>query len=73
VRCAGCQKELEVGDQYIAAKASEFIGTEPSGEVDLLIAELFGGSDGRIVYCEDCTQPDGDWLLETVYGDEADA
>jgi hypothetical protein len=32
---------------------------------------VFGGSGGEVVFCEDCTEPGGEYLFETVYGDDA--
>ena len=76
MKCAGCQRELEVGDRYIKDAASGFMasmGDAGSPDFDCLIAEVLGGSGGEIFFCEDCTEPGGDYLFETVYGDEADA
>lgn len=70
MRCFECKRELEVGDRFIADTASGFIGREGGSDVDDLIADLFGGSGGKVVLCEDCTAPGGDYMLETVYGDE---
>jgi hypothetical protein len=67
--CAGCNRELEVGDRYIKGSASEFMG-RPDDGLNGLMADLLGGSGGKVVYCEDCTQEGGQWKLETVYGDE---
>jgi hypothetical protein len=73
VRCAGCQNELEVGDQYIEATASEYLGTEDTG-LDGLMGEIFGsGAGAKIVYCEDCTEDGGRFRLSTFYGDETAA
>ena len=67
--CAGCQRELEPGDQYIAGQASEYVGKPESAEIDDLMAEILG--DGkRIIYCEDCTEPGGDFKFATYYGDD---
>jgi hypothetical protein len=73
MRCGDCKRELEVGDLYIKDTASGFIKQDTTPEIDGLIAEIFGGSGGKIVFCEDCTQEGGDYLFETVYGDEEDA
>jgi hypothetical protein len=70
VTCAGCQRELEVGDNYIEAAASEYLDIEDTG-VDGLMAEILGGtSSGKIIYCEDCTQAGGKFRFSTYYGDE---
>lgn len=69
--CAGCQRDLEVGDQYIVGTASEYLRQDVSSEVGGLLAEILGGRpDSKIVYCEDCTQAGGDFMLSTYYGDE---
>jgi hypothetical protein len=70
MRCAGCNHEIEVGDQYIEDTASGFSKQDTVPEVDGLISELLGGTNGKVVYCEDCTQEGGDYKLETFYGDE---
>jgi hypothetical protein len=69
--CAGCRRELEVGDQYIKDTASGFTGGGNSA-FDGLISEIMGGTGGEIFFCEDCTTTtsDGKYLFETVYGDE---
>lgn len=68
-RCAGCNRELEVGDRYIEDAPSAFMKVEDT-ETDDLLASILGGSGGKITYCEDCTQPGGDHFLATFYGDE---
>jgi hypothetical protein len=76
LKCFGCSRTLEVGDRYIEDTASGFGEMENgSAEVDGLIAELFGGRDGKVVFCEDCTThtPDGRYQFETVHGDEDEA
>jgi hypothetical protein len=74
VNCAGCRREMEVGDQYIHFAASEFFerdGVKADPALDGLMAEIMGGTGDQLVYCEDCTQKrDDGWLLDTVYGDE---
>jgi hypothetical protein len=75
MKCAGCRRELEVGDQYIQFTASEWAernNLTPLAGMDDLMADLMGSGHGEnIVYCEDCTQKaDGGWLFDTVYGDE---
>lgn len=70
MKCAGCRRELEVGDQYIEATASEFMGQDDDG-LDDLMAMVMGSDRGNmVVYCEDCTKPGGDFMLNTIYGDE---
>jgi hypothetical protein len=69
MRCSGCRRELDVGDHYIEDTASGFLGREADG-LDDLMAEVMGGRSGKIIFCEDCTQDGGDYLFETVYGDE---
>lgn len=71
MRCAGCSRDLEVGDHYIEDTASGFLG-QGDGAGDDVIAMIFGGRDGKVIYCEDCTQEGGDYMFETVYGDEED-
>ncbi len=72
LRCAGCNRELQVGDRYIEDSASGFMKKDDGPELDDLMALVLGGSGGKIRYCEDCTQDGGDYFFETVYGDEAD-
>jgi hypothetical protein len=71
MRCAGCDKELEVGDKYIEDTPSGFMETDISGHDDLMVT-LLGGSGGKIFFCEDCTEPGGDYMFSTYYGDEED-
>lgn len=78
MNCAGCYRELEVGDQYIQFTASEWAerteGVEPLPDLDELFADIMGSGHGdKLVYCEDCienTDTEG-WMVDTVYGDEA--
>lgn len=73
MKCAGCDRELEVGDRYILDSASGFLaagGTEVTSEFDGLMAQILGGEDGKVAFCEDCTTEGGDYLFETFYGDE---
>lgn len=75
MNCAGCRRELDVGDQYIQFQASEWAereGLEPLEGLDDVFAVVMGSSHGdKVVLCEDCTQKSDDgWLLDTVYGDE---
>jgi hypothetical protein len=75
MNCAGCRRELDVGDQYIEDTASGFLG-RPDNGMDDLMAEILGSGKGdKIIYCEDCTEQvdDGRWKLHTVYGDEEEA
>jgi hypothetical protein len=67
MRCAGCQRELEVGDQFIEGSASDFLEREVDPAIGNLMADLFGG---KIVYCEACTEPGGNFMFSTYYGDE---
>jgi hypothetical protein len=77
VICAGCKRELDVGDQYIEGTASEMIGRDVGPEAEALIADIMGGNasldgsmGGEIVYCEDCTVRGGNFRFNTYYGDE---
>lgn len=70
MKCSGCQRELEVGDRYIKDSASGYLGESVSPEIDGLLADIMGGTAGEIFYCEDCTQEGGDYMFDTVYGDE---
>lgn len=72
MNCSGCRREIEVGDHYIEDTASGFIGKDANPELDSIIADIFGGSGGKVIYCEDCTQEGGDYMFETCYGDEDD-
>lgn len=73
MNCMGCHRTLEVGDRYIEDTASGFIDKERSDDIDGLLSTVFGGKDGKVFYCEDCTTEGGDYLFETVYGDEGEA
>lgn len=70
MRCFGCQRELEVGDRYIEDTASGFSGQDASPEVDGLIADIFGGAGGKLVFCTDCTVEGGDYMTEVYWGDD---
>lgn len=70
MKCFGCQCEIEIGDRYIEDTASGFINQDSKPEIDGLIADLFGGAGGKVVFCEDCTVEGGDYMAETYYGDE---
>jgi len=70
IRCAGCDGEIEVGDRFIFDTPAGFLKQDASPAVDDIIARLFGASDGKVRFCEDCTEPGGDYLFETNYGDE---
>ncbi len=72
LRCIGCFRELEVGDRYIEDTSSGFLKMDSEPSVDGLMADVFGGKNGKVIFCEDCTEDGGDYRLETVYGDEAD-
>lgn len=48
-------------------------GRTGDSALDDIIAPLLGGAGTKIVYCEDCTEPGGDYLFETFYGDESGA
>jgi hypothetical protein len=65
MKCAGCGRELEQGDHFISDKASGFASLEADPEFDNIISDLLGGPDGRVVFCEGCTQEGGDYELET--------
>jgi hypothetical protein len=76
MNCAGCRRELDVGDQYIQFTASEWAERNnlmPLAGMDDLMADLMDSGYGEnIVFCEDCTQETGNgWFLDTVYGEEA--
>lgn len=71
--CAGCSREIAVGDRYIVDTSSGFTKTDANPVVDAIVASIFGGSDGLVWICEDCTEPGGDYLFATNYGDEEDA
>lgn len=67
--CSGCRREIEVGDNYIEDTASGFLKEDKSDHDDL-IAEIFGNTGGKIIYCQECTIPGGDYMFETYYGEE---
>lgn len=73
MNCGGCRREIEVGDRYIEDTASGFVQGDANPEVDGLISEIMGGQNGKVFFCEDCTQDGGDYMFETCYGDEDDA
>lgn len=73
MKCFDCKREIEIGDHYIEDTASGFSGAEANAVVDDLIADIFGGAGGKVVFCEDCTVSGGDYKLETYYGDESHA
>jgi hypothetical protein len=70
ILCAGCNREIEVGDRYILDTVAGFLKHDADPLVDGLVAEIFGADDGKVRFCEDCTEPGGDYLFETYYGDE---
>lgn len=70
MKCAGCNKEIEIGDHYIEDTPSGFLEENDNVGVDEFIVILMGGTAGKIYFCEDCTEPGGDYLFETYYGDE---
>lgn len=74
LKCGGCGKKLEVGDQYIEGTAAEYMGKDVDPFVGDLLADLLGGNaaldgstGGKIIYCEDCTQTGG----ETISAEKA--
>ena len=69
VSCIGCFRVLEAGDRYIEDTVSGFINCGTSE--DSLMADLFGGKDGKVLFCEDCTEQGGNYLFETVYEESA--
>lgn len=75
MNCAGCHRELDVGDHYIQFTGSEWAEREgkPLEGLDDIFAEIMGSNHGdKIVFCEDCTHTTDDgWKLDTVYGDES--
>ena len=72
MRCINCDKVLKVGDRYIEDTPSGFLNEDSPAEIDSIISSVFGGTDGKIYYCENCTVPGGDYMFSTVYGDEDD-
>jgi len=69
MNCNGCYREIEVGERFIVDSVSGFLKTEADETVDGIVSEILGSDDGQIRYCEDCTEPGGDYLWETNYGD----
>jgi len=67
--CIGCFRDLKAGDRYIEDTVSGFING--GSAEDSIMAELFGGKDGKVLFCEDCTQQGGNYLFETVYEESA--
>jgi hypothetical protein len=72
MKCFGCQNEIEIGGRYIEDTASGFIDKDATPEIDGIIADIFGGKDGKVVLCDDCTVPGDKYMMETFYGDECD-
>lgn len=68
MKCAGCFEPIEIGDRFIKARPSEFMGNEDGG-LDDVMAALLGGHDGEVAYCEGCTQEGGRFRLKTFYGE----
>jgi len=75
--CGGCRRELEVGDRYIEDSPAGYLGNDVSPEIDGLVADILSGdatlsgrSGGKVVYCEDCTEPGGHYTFQT-YGEAA--
>jgi hypothetical protein len=67
--CASCGHEFQPGDRYIEDRSSGFIGKpEPNDAVDDIMADIFGGSDGKIMLCEGCTMPGGHYRPKTFSG-----
>lgn len=73
ILCAGCNREIEVGDRFILDTTSGFLKQDATPEIDDIIGSIFGASDGKVRFCEDCTEPGGSYHFETYYGDEEDA
>ena len=71
LRCAGCSRELEIGDRFIEDTPAGFLRIDDDSGADDLMAMILGGVGGKIRYCEDCTQDGGDYIFETFYGDAA--
>lgn len=61
---------FEVGDRYITDTSSGFTKSAADPKVDAIMASIFGGTDGKLRFCEDCTEPGGDYMFETFYGDD---
>lgn len=71
--CAGCKRELEIGDHYIEGTPSEILGEDVDPELGGLVTEIMGSGHGdKIVYCEGCTVEGGDFLFSTYYGDQVE-
>lgn len=64
LKCGGCNRDLKAGDLYIRDTPSGFIDEEPI--LDDLIAEILGGSNGEVVFCERCTIPGGKYQFEVA-------
>lgn len=68
--CATCGHRFENGDVFIEDTASGFTGTDTDPTVDGLMADLFGGSDGKILLCENCIQTGGKYVARRFGGRE---
>jgi hypothetical protein len=54
--CVTCGHEFKPGDRYIEDTSSGFVGADADPSVDDLMADLFGGQDGKVLMCEGCTE-----------------
>jgi hypothetical protein len=70
MKCAGCNRKIEVGDRFIRDTPSGFLKKDDDLGIDDILSTLLGGDGTDIFYCEDCTQPGGFYTIETYYGDE---
>ena len=68
--CAGCNRQIEIGDHYIEDTITGFLKEEAYPVVDDLVSDILGGSKGKVCFCEDCCTDGGDYRFETFYGDE---
>jgi hypothetical protein len=69
MKCFGCSRELEPGDEYIEDAASRFVGGAAESTFDGLIAKVMCDAD-NVIFCTDCTVPGGEYETRTFWGDD---
>lgn len=71
--CVACGHRFEDGDRYIEDTSSGFVGAGADPDVDDLMADLFGGRDGKVLMCEGCTQRSENGYQPKVWSSDAGA
>lgn len=70
MKCAGCSRELQVGEPVLVGTAGAFLGRPTEESTDELMALIFGAKDGKLRFCEECTEPGGEFRFETYWGED---